>query len=915
MIGMNTKRATALIISTAMLIGLAPSIPGNVHDYVLADGQTAEIDVRVYATKDQLMNGFIPISSVPITSADKIGKLKFGKKDTGDIEEWYIFGKDKGVGEDNNIAVFATENMTETIFQNYDGTDSTKPQYKLDAGITYSKTAPKENTMMDWSHYGLSLLRNQLIDMASNQKYFDAIEQSMLQPTKTATKDDYGYYTTLDKLYLPDTLEGAYSLDGNTHEDSAAEGIHSEYVVHLYVGSSEDNAGSKKFITTQYRGGSSSGRYWLRSRYDDYHMILGGYTVEAQTYKVNNTYGVRPASNLDLTNVLFASAALAATSSQAEYGKQISIDEAMALRLDGKEKQIGIVIPDRDGITVKRGTTTSDVSLVIQGNDGTNNWYYSKLITGTETVSVDTILETLKNNGVSSITASSIDPTSDNCKIWLEIPVQDADGTVSNTLSYAIDKETAHVHEYPAMTTPSVLMGSDAGGHWWQCIYGENCQAIEDTIINTSGEAGKKDEHHWIDTSEKFVDFIKDNADYLETNPQFLVNRRQSVERRANTETGLCEKVSVYFVFCQDCGYMDYPNTFENVEEAKGHTWLICGVPEGHYRSCTECQRTESLEKHVYENDDAPNCSVCGYLRGHEHLPLKYKDEVKPTCTNDGNIGYYHCEQCHLMSKDSIGTVLLAKAETILKATGHNYDGDKCINCGQSKSSSDGSTDNGGSTGGDGSTRNSDNYLNNSSSGSSRSYNTASIYVSGGNAVHASDGTTPSTALSSNDGTWEQDKSGWKYKYSTGKYATGTASTDSAGKLTETILWVKIGDATFAFGADGYARTGWIYNAADGKWYRCDAEKGVLKGWYQSTEDGYWYYLDTVTGEILTGWQTINGKQYYFAPIPAQDTYVYDEASAKWVYNSELNIHPYGSLYTDTTTPDNRKVDADGAAI
>ena len=216
---------------------------------------------------------------------------------------------------------------------------------------------------------------------------------------------------------------------------------------------------------------------------------------------------------------------------------------------------------------------------------------------------------------------------------------------------------------------------------------------------------------------------------------------------------------------------------------------------------------------------------------------------------------------------------------------------------------------------------NSDRYINGSGSSSngstnySTNYSSASIYVNGSNTVSVSDGTTPNTAFSSNDGTWEQDNSGWKYKYSTGKYATGTASTDSNGKLIETILWVKVGDATFAFGADGYTRTGWIYNAADGKWYRCDAEKGVLKGWYQSTEDGYWYYLDTNTGELLTGWQTINGKQYYFAPIPAQDTYVYDEASAKWVYNSELNIHPYGSLYTDTATPDNYSVDADGARV
>ena len=39
------------------------------------------------------------------------------------------------------------------------------------------------------------------------------------------------------------------------------------------------------------------------------------------------------------------------------------------------------------------------------------------------------------------------------------------------------------------------------------------------------------------------------------------------------------------------------------------------------------------------------------------------------------------------------------------------------------------------------------------------------------------------------------------------------------------------------------------------------------------------------------------------------------DAGSKWVYSNAANNRPYGSMYAGTTTPDNQRVDADGARI
>ena len=140
----------------------------------------------------------------------------------------------------------------------------------------------------------------------------------------------------------------------------------------------------------------------------------------------------------------------------------------MTLRLDGTGKDIGTATYNTTTGDIKavKGATSQTVALVVQGNDGTNNWYYSKKISGTDVVNVSDIV-------AESNTPASIDLSA--CKIWLEITednvtyvvnatetvvseissvaITDIATPVSNT---ALDAEASCVTEGVSSTTPQI---------------------------------------------------------------------------------------------------------------------------------------------------------------------------------------------------------------------------------------------------------------------------------------------------------------------------------------------------------------------------------------------------------------------------------------------------------------------------
>lgn len=372
------KRGLAIALSAAMVVGIAPMAPGNVSRVQAEESTESGLKATVYATKDQLMN-FSPDSSA---------KLVFGKNDQENAQEWYVLGKDNGVAGDNTV-IFATESMKTGKFDSNNNSNTY---------IEGNKEYPVHP-----NHYGASALRHTLQEMVSadSNTYFSVAEKSLMQETTITTKDVLNQkdYTTSDKLYAL------------ASEDQ-------DYYQKMYVGSNND-----KELDVTFCGNNTD--FWLRTPSDSLvnHALCacpGLYRVGG--ILVQYSRGVRPASNLNLSSVLFASAAPA--SGGAAYS-EIADGTAMTLRLDGSDKNIGTVnyiIGSREIIAVK-GSTTNDVVLMVQGNDGTKDWYYrsAPLESSACTYNATDIMTQLD--------MSSSDFS--KCKIWLE--------TTEDNVTYAVN--------------------------------------------------------------------------------------------------------------------------------------------------------------------------------------------------------------------------------------------------------------------------------------------------------------------------------------------------------------------------------------------------------------------------------------------------------------------------------------------
>lgn len=122
-------------------------------------------------------------------------------------------------------------------------------------------------------------------------------------------------------------------------------------------------------------------------------------------------------------------------------------------------------------------------------------------------------------------------------------------------------------------------------------------------------------------------------------------------------------------------------------------------------------------------------------------------------------------------------------------------------------------------------------------------------------------------------GTWTWGARGWWYRYADGTYPTNTSKT--------------IDGQVYRFDADGYMRTGWVFD--QGNWYYhalsgAQTTGWVLDGvsWYYLTpgtgqmatgwvKDGlHWYYLNPANGKMKTGWHYEDGSWYYLKPGSGQ---------------------------------------------
>lgn len=440
----NFKKGMAFVLSLAMVAGLVPAMSGGANTVQAAIGSGTEPSVTAYATKDQLMTAFNPDSNGDATT---IGKLVFGKNSSSVAQEWYILGRDTGVSGDNTI-IFAASPIARK--QAFEDDDSNKKTFASSFGVY--ETNPSD---VYQNHYGASDLRVALKNMATNTSYFTTAEQGLMNPTTVTTNDilNSTIYTTTDKLYA-----------------LTADGAGFPYTT-IKVGSDNNTVLAE---SSYWRSGEL---FWLRSPSDLDSSNNIAWVAYPGKYVygsiVSTKFAVQPASNLNLSSVLFASAATAASSDKAE-ARTIADGTAMTLRLDGTGKDIGTATYNTTTGDIKavKGATSQTVALVVQGNDGTNNWYYSKKITGTDVVNVSDIV-------AESNTPASIDLSA--CKIWLEatdstenltyavnatettikiihsVAITDIETPVSNT---ALDTEASCATTGVSSTTPQITWTS-----------------------------------------------------------------------------------------------------------------------------------------------------------------------------------------------------------------------------------------------------------------------------------------------------------------------------------------------------------------------------------------------------------------------------------------------------------------------
>lgn len=416
------KKGIAALLSGVLAFGMtAGVIPGFEDSMQSVRAATSEPSVTAYATKQQMMDG---------TSASSV--LAFGKNRAKETQKWYILGKDKYV-EGENTVIFTVKDgiiplTKKNDAQKYSTVTTNNREYVSSYG-TYTTKVPKT---VNCNHYGASTLRKELNEIAGDKDCFSTAQQKLLNTTTiktTYTLDRVKYtYTNSDKLYAP------------VFDPSSSTTL-------LKIGSSDQ---IKILKRVYWKDGSST---WTRSAMsnsatDVYAVKADVFSTDRLTQSPQLVKACCAASNLNLTDVLFASSAEAATSDTAVSG-EIAQGKAMTLRLNGGGKDIGTVTCNADAgqINAKKGNTAGNVALVVQGNDGTKDWYYSKQISGTDNVIVNA-----SDIAAESNTPSDIDLA--NCKIWLEVTKDSVAYAVEATATKDVVKTNISSVEITDIDTP-----------------------------------------------------------------------------------------------------------------------------------------------------------------------------------------------------------------------------------------------------------------------------------------------------------------------------------------------------------------------------------------------------------------------------------------------------------------------------
>lgn len=369
------------LLSSVLTFGMAAGLyPGGGTEAVLnvqAAEAISEPSVTDYATKEQLMDDtFKPDYGTGIGT--NIGKLIFGKNSDGTVQKWYILGKDGSISGDNTI-IFSDRPIEKEV-QFYASTENR---------LKYRSTIYPNNYLYSDLDSKLQSLEGTCF---SNQ------ERALMKDTEIKVKTGKN----------PDIISGSsfrrlYALEADPWKRSEK----------IYAG----RQSATRISIATYCSNADTSKFWLRSItnettepnvYQDVQFVNVADKKVGGAKTVTEKLDVWPAVDLDMSNILFASS---------YDGSNVSNQNGLILRLDGKNKDIGTVIYNRrtNAVTVKRGGTNATVRLVVQYGKTANEREIFTSVIGTSTGEKTwTSSEMFRNLNISE---------SDwlKCKIWLEI--------------------------------------------------------------------------------------------------------------------------------------------------------------------------------------------------------------------------------------------------------------------------------------------------------------------------------------------------------------------------------------------------------------------------------------------------------------------------------------------------------------
>lgn len=311
------KKINAWILIFCMICGVISVFPKTTTEV-----KAAEYPTKGFATKSQLMSSYLSENVPYELNRYYTGYISFGKDAAGTPLLWTITGKDTGISGDN-VVLFAPKSIAEeVVFQDsgltevlYDVTIGTYPEGKTPYSVA-------------GNHYGASKARKYLLDIMNDNygKYFSKAEKNLMNTTTLTIPDtkNKSNYILKDTLYL-------------TAKGTAAGGYGN-----MYVGTHE-NVPVANSVKDETRD------FWLRTPdlQNESYAYYSGNDYEAYSASVATENKVlRPAFNLNLSSVLFASGAEPVTAPLSE--KQVPVNQGMRLRLDGRVLLSGeeIVIGD-----------------------------------------------------------------------------------------------------------------------------------------------------------------------------------------------------------------------------------------------------------------------------------------------------------------------------------------------------------------------------------------------------------------------------------------------------------------------------------------------------------------------------------------------------------------------------------------